>query len=341
MADGKDLVPLPLPGGPQLGLRTNAELIARGRAEAYSLTLQAVPSCLARAKQNGKWGFIDKPGRFAIAPIFDCVGDFCEGLARASVGGKYESGYIDKLGKFVVEPRFHEAGSFVEGLATVTIYHDDCEECEWGYLNRKTLKYAREGWCDDGIYESIRAAEKNEHSPHEGLRPVCSGWDYGYQDQNGRWVIEPQFGMAGHFSESLAPVRVNDLWGVIDENANFVVEPYYQMIYEFSEGLAAFRLDDKYGFIDTIGRRTIDARFDDYGWQFDQGQACVGIGCLYGIIDRLGKFVTIPQFQKVGLFRKDLARIQGTNEKWGFIDRKGNLVIDLQFEDAGSFHSIG
>jgi hypothetical protein len=338
MADGKDLLRLPQQGQPQLGLRRRSELIARGRAEAYSLSLLAVPSCLARAKQNETWGFIDKTGKFTIAPIFDCVGDFSEGLARASVGGKYESGYIDKLGKFVVEPRFHEAGSFVEGLATVTIYHDDCEECEWGSLNRKTLKYAREGWCDDGIYESIRAIEKDEHTPHEGLRPVCSGWDYGYQDGYGRWIIEPQFGMAGQFSESLAPVRINDLWGVIDENANFVVEPQYEMIYEFSEGLAAFRLDGKYGFIDTSGRITIDARFDDYGWQFDQGQACVGIGCLYGIVDRLGKFLVNPQFQKVGFFHEDLARVQGTDEKWGFIDRKGKFVIELKFDDAGTFH---
>lgn len=339
MADGKDLLPLPQSGEPRLGLCRHAELIARGRAEAYALTLQAIPSCLARAKQNGKWGFIEKTGKFSVAPIFDCVGDFSEGLASASVGGKYESGYIDKLGNFVVEPRFHEAGSFVEALATVTIYHDDREECEWGYLNRKTLKYAREGWCDDGIYESIRAIEKDDHTRHQGLRPVCSGWDYGYQNKNGRWIIEPQFGMAGHFSEGLAPVRINDLWGVIDENANFVVEPQYEMIYEFSEGLAAFRIDGKYGFIDTVGRRTIDARFDDYGWHFDQGQACVGIDCLYGILDRLGKFVVIPKFQKIGFFCENLARVQGIDEKWGFIDRKGKCAIELKFDDAGSFHS--
>jgi hypothetical protein len=38
------------------------------------------------------WGFINKQGKFAIAPQFDNAGSFSEGLARVSVKGKY--GYI-------------------------------------------------------------------------------------------------------------------------------------------------------------------------------------------------------------------------------------------------------
>src|SRR3990170_1437960 len=70
-------------------------------------------------EQNGKWGFIDKTGKYVINPQFDYVFSFSEGLARVRLGGKW--GFIDKTGKYVINPQFDGADSFSEGLARVML----------------------------------------------------------------------------------------------------------------------------------------------------------------------------------------------------------------------------
>ncbi|EIA4394558.1 WG repeat-containing protein, partial [Campylobacter coli] len=57
-------------------------------------------------KLNGKYGFIDKNGEFAIEPKFDYVWSFWEGLAGVKLNGKW--GFIDKSGKIVIEPIFDD-----------------------------------------------------------------------------------------------------------------------------------------------------------------------------------------------------------------------------------------
>jgi hypothetical protein len=116
---------------------------------ADSVAQEEEPYILAPALLDDKWGFINQKGEFTIPALFDRVGSFAEGLASASISGESKSGYIDRLGKFVIEPKFDEAGEFSEGLAIARIFNEDLEEFEWGYIDRKTLKYVREDWCDE------------------------------------------------------------------------------------------------------------------------------------------------------------------------------------------------
>ncbi|ECC1273812.1 WG repeat-containing protein, partial [Campylobacter coli] len=60
----------------------------------------------AKVKLNGRWGFIDRSGKFVIKPKFDSIWDFSEGLAKVKLNGKY--GFIDKSGKIVIEPKFDD-----------------------------------------------------------------------------------------------------------------------------------------------------------------------------------------------------------------------------------------
>jgi hypothetical protein len=54
-----------------------------------------------------------------IPPQFDSAGDFSDGLALVSMGGRY--GYINESGNFAINPQFDEGGNFKSGFAPVWI----------------------------------------------------------------------------------------------------------------------------------------------------------------------------------------------------------------------------
>ena len=110
---------------------------------------------LAPVRQDGKWGVIDRSGRYIVEPKYGRIGWFREGLAAVDVDlserwdydhGKY--GFIDRTGKMVIEPQFDFAMWFSEDLAAVKVrMNDDNREAEaedefsrierrWGFIDR-------------------------------------------------------------------------------------------------------------------------------------------------------------------------------------------------------------
>ena len=79
-----------------------------------------------------------------INPEYGKAEPFSEGLAAVALNGKW--GYIDKNGRFVIKPRFSEAQTFSEGLAFVKVGGSDANavrdvsgfdaEGKWGYIDK-------------------------------------------------------------------------------------------------------------------------------------------------------------------------------------------------------------
>lgn len=63
---------------------------------------------LAKAKKNGKYGFINDKGKTIIDFRFEDVGGFKYRLAKAKIDGQW--GFINKNGEFVIEPKFDRIG---------------------------------------------------------------------------------------------------------------------------------------------------------------------------------------------------------------------------------------
>ena len=72
--------------------------------------------------KHGRKFFINKKGEKVLEPLFDDFGDFSDGLAWVEKRGKY--GFIDKVGKVVIEPQFDHLGYFRDGYAQLG-YNDD------------------------------------------------------------------------------------------------------------------------------------------------------------------------------------------------------------------------
>lgn len=116
-------------------------------------------------KESGKWGYMQF-GEWVIKPRFDSAGDFADGLAAVSLGGKW--GYVGKSGSSVIPFKFEQAGVFVDGLARVRLYE------KWGFIDKTgstviPFKYAMASDFSDG------------------LAKVQFGGNTGYIDKTGEW----------------------------------------------------------------------------------------------------------------------------------------------------------
>lgn len=91
---------------------------------------------LARVKVDGKYGYIDKTGKFAIQPQFYSASDFSCGMALIMTENAMH-GYIDKTGRIVIEPKYEMAESFSEGLAAVCLKNGTLEKRKYFFIDKK------------------------------------------------------------------------------------------------------------------------------------------------------------------------------------------------------------
>jgi hypothetical protein len=174
---------------------------------------------LAPAERNGRWGFIDHTGAFAIAPEYEWAMEFSEGLAAVCVetGEGKLCGFVDRTGRMVIAPRYPEVGPFREGLARAevgsrTVYLDKTGREVFG------VPFAQTGSFSEGIASVMDDVGR-----------------YGYIDRTGQLVIAPEFYPGGaDFEHGLAMVTVvprrNDFssgfsWGYIDRSGRYVWPP--------------------------------------------------------------------------------------------------------------------
>ena len=239
---------------------------------------------LATVKVGDKWGFIDTSGKEVIPMIYDDCNGFCEGLAAVKLDGKW--GYVDKTGSVVIDMQYDLADNFRRGRAVVSL--------------------------------------KNR---------------FGFIDTDGNEVIPLQYNGAIPFYSDLAAVEKGSKWGFIDESGNMVVEPKYDAAMAFRDGcdLAAVKKDGKAGFIDKAGNEVIPLIYEDYyGYIPSEGLTMIKQGDLFGYADEAGNIVVQPQYKSANAHHEGLASVK-KDGKWGYIDKQGNVVIPLQYEWTDQF----
>lgn len=175
------------------------------------------------------------------------------------------------------------------------------------------------------------------------LQPAKIEGKFGYQDSQGRMVIEPQFDEVSDFQEGLAKVKLADNYAYINQTGEFVSEMFPEARH-FSEGLAAVKLPhkalglvpwgSKWGYVDISGEVVIASQFDLAG-DFTEGLGLVKVGNKYGYIDTTGEIIIAPQFDGAKGFFGGLAQVK-IGRKYSYIDKTGRLVSQM-FDGAGDF----
>jgi len=269
---------------------------------------------LAAAQRRGKWGFIDRTGRFVIESQFDYVYNFACGLAHVQKGrGRNPKwGLIDTSGRFVLAPTFDLIS----------------EPCYWALV----LSHG----------DPERSSRYGPESFNRNLIGVVAGGRLGYANRQGDIVIEPKF--VGQtdliFREGLKRVRLSPGGkdGYIDQTGRFAIPPQFDRADEFFEGRALVQLGTRSGHIDTSGRFLDDQR--PASGDYSDGLATLRIGGKVGFIDRSGKVIIEARFDAARSFAQGRAAVCLAG-RWGFIDRTGSVVIEPQFQRANDFKGEG
>ena len=179
----------------------------------------------------------------------------------------------------------------------------------------------------------------------EGTGNYPLGYEWGYVDTDGDWIIEPRFEKARVFAEGLAAVQLGGKWGYIDQTGAIVIQPQFTEAHPFRGGTARVATGPErlpglgvtasaYGFVDKTGRMVIPAKWDEAG-DFDEGLAAVMSGSKCGFIDTSGKVVIPLEFDMLGPFSEGLAQAC-VGGKYGYIDEKGEWGIKPQFKGLAS-----
>lgn len=189
----------------------------------------------------------------------------------------------------------------------------------------------------------------------EGLLAVKEGDMWGYINENGEYVIEPQFKNAFNFMPNgLAIAGDETSLGLIDKNGDYILEPTYGVIEKFDEyGIARvgfYRVNNQNktqfdaGLINEKGECILEPKYQNIGAFNKLGWAFVENFGFYNYINTDGKFLIDEDMMITG------ARRYFDSEGWvrvehqyfsGYYDSNGNQVIPIEYGDLGNFASNG
>lgn len=304
------------------------------------------------ADADGRWGFIDRTGRFRIPPRYRGAGQFSDGVAYAWLwdGERRRDGVVDAGGRFTELPEVNDhAFIFHDGLARFQTPMG--QERRYGYMDKTGRVVIPPQFHDSGHFS-------------EGLAWVSvlreRKWLYGFIDKTGKVVIEPQFvHQPGDFVDGLARVMGETAVGFIDRAGRFRIKVEHEHSGDFfSEGLLpVIQGDPPRG---VYLRRDGQVAFEIPFWQnrtarqrslysirrlqlapFSEGLAPVLSFNKLGFMDKAGKVVIEPLFRETSGFSEGLAAVKiigsGGQYVWGYIDRAGGFAVAPRFKEAHPF----
>ncbi len=281
---------------------------------------------------------------------------------RFPIPTDFEFAYIDKSGAVVITGPFRTARPFINGRAEVEISTYELDNGRWmipsayaesdyRVLIDKAGKILEKCPSDKASSKLGRPPQERDHqlkgqkgSNVDELLPRCAdeGGEWGYTDQAGRFVIQPQFDAAYAFSEGLAKVRKYDARGdnkniaYINAQGMTVIPFNFEDGDDFSNGLAAVCSHGKWGFIDKSGKTVIPFQYES-ARSFSEGLAPVIDPSGSGFIDQSAKIVIPFKFADALPFKGGLAPATEDGINWGYIDKSGQFVIRPVFKQAFQF----
>jgi hypothetical protein len=242
---------------------------------------------LARVMINGKVGFIDRTGNFAIEPVFDEALAFTAGLGRTWAKRDGFFGVIDRAGASLLRTDYQRVSVAIAFGQKSKAFGWHFEKAErWGILDldgRVVLDADFDrpiGRCAGGRLEAYKNNEpfyfKENGSPlqppdgrligascYGGSPPYTMkiGDKFGLVDAESRPVTPVQFDAivsAGHDAKN---VKFDGKWGRIGLDGHWIFKPKFDYLSNGVDMIVA-SVDGKRGFMRSDGSWLIEPKFD-------------------------------------------------------------------------------
>jgi WG containing repeat len=195
-----------------------------------------------------KWAFIDIKGRIQFNLSFDEAHSFSDGLASVYINHKY--GFINRSGKIVIQPKFSQSwDEFQNGYTPVEI--GDYPNGKWGLIDQKGQFVIKPE------FDFIERA-------FNGFYKLKIGDKSGFADSSGHIISRVDSVWKGDFSEGLVSISYDDgnTWGYRNEQGKIVIQPQFMNADVFIESKASVMID---GIINSEGSSGTFALIDTSG----------------------------------------------------------------------------
>lgn len=199
-----------------------------------------------------------------------------------------------------------------------------------------TAKYCHA--CGSPMVNDTNSGNEGEEKPQpSALFRIRRNGQYGFVNQQGSVVVNPQYSDAHDYSEGLAAVKIDGRWGFIDSSSRWIIPPQFEEVHDFSESMAAVKLHG-WGYVNTEGQIVIPCQYQN-ARDFSEGLAAVSKNGFWGYIDATDNRIIELQFKEAYSFKEGLARVRAPQEVlyYGFINKNGKFVIKPTFEYAREF----
>lgn len=229
---------------------------------------------LAPVQKDGEFYFADKNGYRYEVPLngekLEALGVLTDNMAPAKLNGKY--GYVDSGFQHLSDFAWDASTQIQDGLGAVkqgdkwalindkfelvTDYmYDDVKVDENGFFCVNSRAFVKQ----NGSYQMINAKGDpvgeggyEDAVPFVGSQPtaVKINGKWGFADEDGVLVIEPQYENAGAFSNNLAPVETASGWGYVNLENQLVIEADYLGAKSFCDGIAPVKNGNQWTLIE-------------------------------------------------------------------------------------------
>ena len=308
-------------------------------------------------RQGDKYGFIDATGKIVIQPQFSAASPFTAGeLASAAI----EQPDNEALSQIQAKNSIAAQTTIRNGIGNLLA--DDFSQSDATLtftINNPAMTVAVDNWLGQNL-PGLWSREAGSMGDFKLVQQVDAPTKnvYGYIDHSGKFLISPQFGQAGPFTESgLASIVVGNLAGYVDTTGKIVINPQFADSNPFlrvkGEWLAVVSIpgdgsgNPKYGLIDTKGNYKITPQFDGLQSLSPDGYAVASSGELWGAVDMTGKYVVQPIYAtlfaigKTGKFFFAKAAAESKEiQEIGIIDAAGKAVTSVRGGMCSSSYTL-
>ncbi len=273
----------------------------------------------AVVKEEGKYGYIDESGDYAIEAKYDQAWSFIRGSAVVKEKGLY--GLIDKDGKYIVEPTYDSIIPFSSSCLIVS------KDSLFGFIATGDGKMIIKPAFEKVFYYTSRLCVVQKGNSlgivNENAKMVCPVIMQDFKEMFGFGAICIQQDTSDEVTMLLSLIQGGGSTkkGMLNTRGEVIVTPKYDDLFDdVSNGFY-------YSFMNAPNTAADTSFLED--------DLSVSVGT-YGIIDTTGKIISEPVYEEMPVYGDKMFRVK-KNGKYGYINMNGAMVIPPAYEYAVAF----